>query len=343
MHIAKAKAGQVIGLILHDERGCKNHTNEKIDPERSNLNYNLCEGDALANYHRRMDQVYMRKNKNANTLILISNTLPKEVPEERKEEFFKYSHEFFCELFGKENIISDWVHGDETSWHQHLKFIPVYWNEKNQRETVSFDEVVPRSVYKKSHKALQKYLEDKMGIPVPILNGATAGGNKSIQELKADELKRENERLKQQNEELKKKNQQLQEQTEELKINILELNKEVELVNNKLDDLGEELVSFQVDLEDLKELKDTQEGVWLSNFLLTIQKRIQEGWERILNDGGIFISTTVLEGLERALQPFLGIKEHLNNIIDHFNSIVDDMNSMRSKVERIKQFKDPER
>lgn len=343
MHIDKAKAGQVIGLILHDERGCQNHTNEKIDPERSYLNYNLCEGKALANYHKRMDEVYMRKNKNANTLILITNTLPKEVPEERREEFFQHSHDYFSLVFGEKNIISDWVHGDETSWHQHLKIIPVYWNEKHQRETVSFDEVVPRSVYKHSHKALQKYLEEKMGIPVPILNGATAGGNKTIQELKAEDLKRENEELKQQNENLKQENQQLQEQVEEMKTTILKLNQEVELVNDKLEDLGEDIADFQVELEDLRGLKDTQEGVWLSSFLSDIQRRIQDGWEHILREGGIFISTKVLEGLERALQPFLGIKERLDSIIDHYNSIVDDMHNMRNKVDRIKRFKGPER
>lgn len=44
-NIAKAKRLQAHGLIDRDTRSCENHTNEKIRPELSHLNYNLVSGD----------------------------------------------------------------------------------------------------------------------------------------------------------------------------------------------------------------------------------------------------------------------------------------------------------
>lgn len=184
MHIAKVKANQVFGLLAHDERVCENHTNEKIDPSKSHLNYNLVDGVSIDNYKGRMNEVYMRKSKTANTLAMLSTTLPKDVPDDRKEEFFKNVYEFYCSKFGKKNVISSIVHLDETTPHMHTKVIPVYFNEKKQMDTVSFDKVFNRTVYRTIHKDLQEYLEKEMGIPVSILNGATKDGNKSIDTLK---------------------------------------------------------------------------------------------------------------------------------------------------------------
>ena len=191
MHIEKAKATQVVGFILHDLRSCENHTNEKIDSSRTNLNYNLVNGDPLENYRKRMDQVYMRKSKSANTLAMLSTTLPKDFPPELSREFFEECHKFYASKFGADNIISAAVHMDETTPHMHTKFIPVYYNEKRERDTVSFDKVVTRSVYRTIHKELQEHLIEHFNFHVAILTGATAGGNKTIQELKSDELEKE--------------------------------------------------------------------------------------------------------------------------------------------------------
>lgn len=191
MHIEKAKATQVVGFILHDLRTCENHTNEKIDPSRSNLNYNLVNGDPLENYRKRMEQVHMRKSKSANTLAMFSTTLPKDFPIERSKEFFEQCHEFYAKKFGSDNIISAAVHMDETTPHMHTKFIPVYYNEKKGKDTVSYDKVVTRSVYRTIHKDLQEHLTKHFDFHVSILTGATANGNKTIQELKNEELEHE--------------------------------------------------------------------------------------------------------------------------------------------------------
>ena len=58
MHLEKYKRVDVGGVIAHDERTCENHTNERIDPERSHLNYNLVEGSGIDNYNRRMSEVF---------------------------------------------------------------------------------------------------------------------------------------------------------------------------------------------------------------------------------------------------------------------------------------------
>lgn len=337
MHIEKAKAGQFIGLALHDERACENHSNEKIDPSRSHLNYNLCDGNIIANYNARMENVYMRKNKDANVIVMISNTLPKDFPEERKNEFFKYSHEFFCDFFGKENVISDWVHGDETSWHQHVKAIPTYFNEKKQRETVSFDRVMTRSVYKSMHKDLQNHLEKKMGIPVPILNGATAGGNKSIQELKAADLEKENERLekeiKYQEECLEKKTQEYrevaaklhdtesklemtQQELYESKQYVIELEQRIQRTEEKVEEVKEAV-------EEVQNFAGTTEANWVARFLEEVRKTLKTARESKIKITTVNISVNALESLEKALQPFLRLKEKVQELVHEFKGVKD--------------------
>lgn len=335
MHIEKAKVGQVTGLIAHDERTCQNHTNEKIDPARHHLNYNLCEGNALGNYNKRMKEVYMRQNKSANALVLIANTLPKDFPKEKREDFFRYSHEFFCDFFGKENVISDWVHGDETSWHQHIKAIPTYFNEKKQRETVSFDKKMTRSVYKKMHKDLQKYLEEKMQMKVPILNGATAGGNRSIQELKAEELKKDNEKLLEDNQELKRQNQQLlqqnksdQELNDQLKEEHLALQQKKEnlviansMILNRRTELLEEIEEIK---DDLDFLKNEQEYLKEYDIARTFLNRLSELFDEFKRKTTSFNFKTKISDFE------LELKQCMNNFINSIKKLVvyEDFNAL---------------
>lgn len=182
--LRKAVRLQVHGLTDHDKRVGENHTNEQIDPNRSHLNYNLVLGDAWENYVTRLNEVYCLNRKDVNTLAMVSVTLPKEVRPEDQERFFEGVKIYFEDCFGKDNLISAMVHLDEKTPHIHIKAIPVYWNEKYQRNQVSYDQVCPRSFYKTLHSKLEQYMDKVLGYKSGILNDATREGNKSIEELK---------------------------------------------------------------------------------------------------------------------------------------------------------------
>lgn len=196
MHIEKYKAKQVSSLTAHDERSCEYHSNEKIDPDKSRLNYNFINEDSLNRYNQIMSEVSCLKRDDVNTLVSIAITLPDKVPAERSTEFFKHCFDFLTERYGKHNnLVSAWVHKDESSDHLHFKFVPVYWNAKKQKKSVSFDKVMPRKEYQSIHKDLEKFIRDKMRIEQAILNGATANGNRTITELKMDSLIQEKNQL----------------------------------------------------------------------------------------------------------------------------------------------------
>lgn len=182
--LSKATRLQVPGLLGHDERTSENHTNEKIDPTRTWMNYNFISEVSLERYQRRMSEVYCLNRKNVNTLAMVSVTLPKEVKPEDQDRFFKVVFEHFKNQFGEQNVVSAFVHLDETTPHIHIKAIPVYLNEKNKQEQVSFDEVCPRNFYRRFHKDLSEVVEKELGYPTGILNGATAEGNKTVNQLK---------------------------------------------------------------------------------------------------------------------------------------------------------------
>lgn len=110
-------------------------------------------------------------------------TLPDNVPKEKADEFFKNTYDFACDRYGKKNIISAWVHMDETTPHIHISFVPVVKDE-NGTERLCCREVITPLELKTFHPDLQKHLEEKMGQEVAILNGATAGGNLTIIEQK---------------------------------------------------------------------------------------------------------------------------------------------------------------
>ncbi len=184
-NISKSKRGSAHGLIDHDKRTCENHTNEKIDPTLSKHNYNLVPGDPWENYTKRMGEVYCLNRADVNTLANITVSLPKEINAQDTNKFFEQTHKFYQNHFGEENVISSFVHLDETTPHIHIKAIPIYKNfKKNDREQISFDVVCNRKFYKEMHLKLEKHLQTSLGYECGIMNQATLDGNKAISELK---------------------------------------------------------------------------------------------------------------------------------------------------------------
>lgn len=201
-HIDKFKANQVQGVLQHNERTgdtpTHSHSNEDIDPTRTKDNYELhsVQGSALSRYNKRMSEVKCMQRDDVTVLDGFCVHLPEDVKPEDERKFFEAVYDFACKEFGKKNIINATVHRDETRDHIHCDFIPVVeatvkrGDHKGEKfEKVSHSEAVPRQKYQTLHERLSEFVTERLGYEVSILNGSTVGGNKTVQELKAQRAK----------------------------------------------------------------------------------------------------------------------------------------------------------
>ena len=230
-----------MGLFAHCERkqdeegNYVTFGNQRIDSERSHLNYNLCpdtrrQVDILED---RLSDPNVKCQKRADVNLYGSwcVTLPTHVPDydedgdmlmedkevkhrdgtvtksrvpklkevtytdEQVRLYFQLVYDFLSDRYGKENVISSYVHMDETTPHTHFLFVPVVddkkWNEKNPdkhpRQKVCAKELINKTELNMFHRVLQEYLDthSERGM-FPLLNGTTVGGNRTIAELKAE-------------------------------------------------------------------------------------------------------------------------------------------------------------
>ena len=255
-HIAKATSKQVPALLAHDERTCENHTNEKIQPEKSKYNHNYIIKPALQRYNDIIKDTYVLNRKDVNTLVMITVTLPKDVKKEDVAKFFNVTSKFLSDIFTLSSTVSSIIHFDETTPHLHFKAVPRYWNEKKGRYQVSFDKVCPRAFYRDFHKNLSKFVEISLGYPVSIENGATKSGNKSIEQLKNEtkiketEIKLENLKSKVNNltdnkNQLEDKISNLQSKEIKTKIRINDLTDNKNQLEDKIEHLNYNIINLQ--------------------------------------------------------------------------------------------------
>lgn len=194
-HIEKCKGTSAGALIRHDERrqGIKdNH----IDPEKSRLNYNLCnQGDAINFMNNRINAIMngRKPRKDAVRAISLIVTCPKNLPSAERRAFFQSVYAFAGKKFGVENLISAWVHRDEPNAqeHIHIKAVPVVIDKNTGQPKLSAKELITRAFLKQFHPELQKHVSQDLGHKVDIINGRTAGKNKEIAELKLQDIRAE--------------------------------------------------------------------------------------------------------------------------------------------------------
>lgn len=185
-HIAKYTAAACGHLCGHYDRS--KPATENIDSSRTEQNYNLAaEQQPLSQIdfiRTRLSEVKTQKRKDLNVMCDWVVTAPKDLPKELQPQFFKETYNYLAAKYGKKNVISAYVHLDEVTPHLHFAFVPVVENKRKGGYKVSAKECITRADLKHFHEDLQNYLEDKLGQPVNIQNGATREGNKSIAELK---------------------------------------------------------------------------------------------------------------------------------------------------------------
>ena len=128
----KNKITDIKGKEKEQEREGK-ITNEEIDLDKTHLNYDLVDSNKNL-YQRvkdRVEEVRSVSRIQKNSEVDYSNiiTVPKDQAEEwgieKSKEYLKEVYNYFCDEFGKENIVSAKVHLDETAPHMHLHFVPV--------------------------------------------------------------------------------------------------------------------------------------------------------------------------------------------------------------------------
>lgn len=229
------------GLFAHCERkkdesgNYVTFGNQRIDPNRTHLNYNLCtdtreQKDIL---EERLSDPDIKCMNRANVNVFGSwcVTLPTQAPdldengaiiyeekevhhkdgtvtvenvpklhdisfdEKQTDEFFRLSYEFLKDRYGRENVISAYVHMDETTPHMHFLFIPLVedkkWNEKHPdkppRKKVCSKELMNKTELNRFHREFQEYLDEHSEKDLyPVLNGTTIGGARTIAEMKAE-------------------------------------------------------------------------------------------------------------------------------------------------------------
>lgn len=174
-------------MYKHYDREEEEISNDCIDRERTHLNYNLAVHQTMLQsefMRQRLSEVKVQNRKDVNVMCAWAITLPDNIPEGDEKNFFDSCYEFLENKYGKENVVSAYVHMDETTPHMHFAFIPVVYDPKKEKYKVSAKECITRNELKRFHSDLEAFLEPRLGYTPNILTGATREGNKSIQELK---------------------------------------------------------------------------------------------------------------------------------------------------------------
>lgn len=269
---AKYTKGAMGHMLKHYERATDEHGeylkfgNQDIDPARTGQNYNLApEHDQLEFIHRRLDEVYCMKRKDVNVMCTWVVTAPKDLKPGQEAEFFKEAYSFLEKKYGKENVVSSYVHKDEKTPHMHFCFMPIVSDLKRNGYKVSAKECVTRTDLNQFHEQLQEHMTSK-GIQCSIVNEATLEGNKAIKELKQGTARRTL--------------QNVRKATKEEKANLQNLQKEKAVLNREI--------------ETLTDFKNIQGKVLTSQQIKAIKTE-----NVMFDDTKVKISKTDLENLKK--------------------------------------------
>lgn len=201
MKHTKASCGH---MFAHYDRREDNISNDNLDRTRTHLNYNLATHQQMDQgefVRQRCSEVHCQNRKDVNVMVSWVITAPKGLQAEQERDFFQASYDFLEKKYGKENVVSAYVHMDEATPHMHFAFVPVVPDERRGYK-VSAKECVNKAHLATFHEELQKYLQENE-IEAKILNNATREGNKSIRTLKRGTAQERVHRLALQNRQLK--------------------------------------------------------------------------------------------------------------------------------------------
>lgn len=192
-HVEKYAAPALAPMLRHYDRSAP--ANKDIDKSRTAENYNLApmRGDLIKFIDKKCCEIKCQKRKDVIKMCDWVITMPKDLPPEKEDIFFSSTYNFLVNRYGVQgdsNIVSAFVHKDESQPHMHFAFIPIVAEKKNKKKLgqlkVCAKEVVTKEDLQTFHENLQDYLQQKLHCQVKILNEATKNGNRSIADLKRD-------------------------------------------------------------------------------------------------------------------------------------------------------------
>jgi len=199
-HVAKYTRNATKNLTRHYERAKDKDGNyikfgnENIDTSKTHLNYNLAPNRDMKQgefIKQKCDEFNCVKRDNINVMCSWVVTVPKDLPENQQREFFEQSYEFLNNRYGKDNVVSSYVHLDEKTPHMHYSFVPVVFDKKKDKYKVSAKDMINRTDLQTFHKDLSKHMERHFDKDIGIINEATKEGNKKVVELKRETLLQE--------------------------------------------------------------------------------------------------------------------------------------------------------
>ena len=161
--------------------------NQNIDTNFSGSNINFAPKRDISQgefVRQRCAEVRMQNRKDVNVMCSWVVTLPDKINTDETLKFFGYVYGFLADRYGRENVVSAYVHRDESKDHMHFAFVPVVEDKKRGGYKVSAKEAIDRKELQTFHKDLDIYMTKIFGRDIGILNEATKDGNKSIEELK---------------------------------------------------------------------------------------------------------------------------------------------------------------
>lgn len=119
-------------------------------------------------------------------------TLPENIKNiDERQQFFSACYDFLCKRYGAGHVLMATVHLDETTPHMHFGWLPVAKKE-NGDLTVSSKRVLTLRELKSFHGDLFNHLKQTTGREWGVVNGKTAaaGGNQTVDEMKAAALQK---------------------------------------------------------------------------------------------------------------------------------------------------------
>nr|WP_302661091.1 MobV family relaxase [uncultured Clostridium sp.] len=302
----KNQMGDVKGKEMEQERKGA-ISNEEIDLDKTHLNYDLVQDDRNL-YQRvkdRVEEVRDVSRIQKNSVVDYSNiiTVPKEQFEEwgleKSKEYIKEVYNYFCNEFGKENVVSAKVHLDETTPHMHLHFVPV--NKENGKLQARV--VMNKARINKIHNEAPEYLRGK-GFDVVRGQGKTEK-SLDIHKYKAEKLKEKINELEQQYSKVKKINSCIA---------------DIEQISTKKSIAGNKVTLSSNEYEELVEL--AKQGI--------INKNKIEELERKLENANVLLSVNDRRG-RQLLDEIMELKDEnkqLNKDKDTLEKKIRDVNSV---------------
>lgn len=189
-HVEKFQAAALGRVCDHFERRAEldhGYRRENIDNERSWLNYNLAPQRSVSQVefiNDRIDSLNLKRRprKDAVRMCDCVITMPRSFDPGRQREFFNAAYAFLSQRYGAENVVSAWVHRDESMPHMHFAWVPV-----TQDGRLSAKSVVNRLDLKTLHPDMQVAMETALGCKVEIILDPEKAGEKQLSALNQSE------------------------------------------------------------------------------------------------------------------------------------------------------------